>query len=181
MHHALLLSSLLDLISSISELCDGFIADRFQSTIFPHITKLFESIVYEMNGTNKSIKLPKESYVILEALLKCVRIIFSSNTLQLSPIVPIIGSIIIPFLEFDDDVGNEAMEAMKTLLQIDSDSLWRALYKTSGRNVPPRTLFRFQSKANLSIVPNLDNTKLSSRSRKLLDFIKTLPEQNLLY
>lgn len=183
MHLALLLSSLLDLIAVTSKLCDGFIADRFQSSIFPHMSKLFEALIYRVNDVNNnpSKKLSKEDSIILTSLLHCIATTFSTNGLQLASLVPIVGSIILPFLALNENIGDIALETMKTLIEIDSDCLWRALLNASGQGIPPRPLLPMEHRNNCSKPPKVTQSRLSERSLKLIEFANTLPEPNILY
>ena len=182
MHLGFLLSSLLDVISTVSELCDGFIADRFQSTIFPHMSRLFETFLREVDGSCNekeiicsSLLFAKEDGKMLNALLDCVYRVFSANGSHLLAMVPSVGSIIFPFIALDGPIGDSAMEAMKALVTVDSDSLWRALLITSGMGIPERPLLPMKRHVNA-----IAETPLSRRCLEIINYVHELPEQDIL-
>ncbi len=149
------------------------------------MSKLFEALIYHVNDVNNnpSKKLSKEDSIILTSLLLCIDGTFSTNGLQLASLVPIVGSIILPFLALHENVGDTALETMKTLIKIDSDCLWRALLKASGLGIPPRplALLPMEHQNNLSESTKVTQGRLSERSLELVEFANTLPEQNILY
>lgn len=177
MHLAILLSSLLDLLSTVSKLCEGFIADRFQSTIFPHMAKLLETLVCQK--CRKSL-FSKEDELMLKSLLNCIHRVFSTNELQLALMVPAVGSIILPFLGVDGNIGENALDAMKVLVKIDSGTLMRALFRASGMDIPPRPLLPMTNQSNHSISVKVTPTSLSRRCLEIVHFVQALPEQNIM-
>ena len=180
MHLSILLSSLLNIISTLSELCEGFISERFQSTIFPYMSKLFESFLCEDKRKNLGrISLySKEDEHILKSLLVCINRVFSTTGNELAAMVSIVGSIILPFVGLDGDVGDTAMEAMKALVKVDSDCLWRALLRASGINIPSRHLLPIN---NCNINIRTTQTHMEKRCLQIVRFVKDLPEPNILY
>lgn len=175
------------MISTLSELCDGFIADRFQSTIFPHMSKLFESLLHIVGTSSdnekekdetryNNIRIKNEDENILNSLLDCVSRVFSANGVYLASMVSIVGSIIVPFIALDGTVGDSAMDAMKALVKVDSDCLWRTLMKMSGRDIPKRPLLPVNNRVSHPVV----ESRLSKRCLEIVHFINDLPEQNIL-
>mmetsp|Transcript_22663 Transcript_22663/g.33874 ORF Transcript_22663/g.33874 Transcript_22663/m.33874 type:complete len:450 (+) Transcript_22663:938-2287(+) len=184
-HLGLLLSSLLNMISTLSELCDGFITDRFQNTIFPHMSKLLNLMLHNVEEMNRGSTasgdrlLRKEDVIVLNALLDCIRRVFSADGSHLSAMVPVVGSIILPFIGLDGDSGLSAMEATKALVRVDSDCLWRALLEASGTGIPARRLLPLPVQNS----PKQTNTKscFSRRCLEIIQFVNELPEQEIFY
>ena len=178
MHLVMLLSSLLEIISTLSELCDGFMCQRFQSSIFPHMSKIYQIFVGHIDNTKVSLSLySKEDRKLLAPMLKCTQRVFSAEGSDLCQMVPIVGSIILPFISVEGDIGESAMLAMKALLAIDSDCMWRALLNGSGSEFPQRSLLPLETppKSKVGIKSNFSKSCL-----KLIEFVDTLPEHSII-
>ncbi len=182
-HSGYLLSSLLNIISILSELCDGFISDRFQNTIFPHMSKLLDFLLGKILDTNsgntiaRNSLLRKEDDITLNALLDCTCRVFLANGSHLSTMVPIVGSIILPFVGLNGASGLSAMEAMKALVRVDSDCLWRALLQASGTPIPARPLLPLSLQSQT--MHSNPKSFLSTRCLEIINFVYELPEQDI--
>lgn len=182
MHLILLQNSLLQTISILSQLCDGFLSQRFQNTIFPYMSKILHLYTYQSKdgGILQSVPL-KEDEELLSPLLDCIQKVFSVEGSNLLAMVGLVGSIILPFVSVNGKIGESAMEAMKTLLAVDSDCMWRALMRGSESDIPQRPLLphiTLEVKNRSSAVADSTST-FSECCSQLMNFADGLPEQNI--
>ena len=114
-------------------------------------------------------------------MLDCIHNVFSAEGSNLSMMVCLVGSIILPFVSVDGKVGQSSMQAMKTLLTIDSDCMWRALLKGSDVEVPQRSLLpsRSANERDRSI-STCSNSNFSQCCSELMKFADGLPEQSII-
>lgn len=185
-HIIYLLSSILEVVSSVSGLCGDFIADKFRSGIWPQVSRLFEHLLMELEGNREESK-HSASYsrpegVLFISMLNCTKSIFSSEecSIVLSSLIPTIGIMIFPLLSQHNNIGETAMDVIKTLVTVDSDCLWRALISASGSTVYQRPLLPHSNTNQFRIKPvdGID-ALMADRANILMTFINELPEQNL--
>lgn len=177
-------------ISVSSELCKEFIADKFEKTIFPQMSKLFQMFLLgekakQFNTQNFGIKeqFSKEDQIILASLLDCIGTVFVHSGEELVNMVPIVGSIVLPFLAIRGSIGKLGREAMEALVRIDCDCLWRPLLIGSGQNLPIRPLLSRQlyTDNSFEVMPVINTQTLySERCSAILRLIENLPEQNII-
>jgi hypothetical protein len=92
-----------------------------------------------------------------------------------------------PFLESsDDDDTHEELEAicmtaLRNMVLIDCDALWRPLLDLSARGLPPCPLGVLAATENAKeqALGRSPDSVLAKRANELIDFIEALPEQNL--
>ena len=185
-HVASMLSRILDVIASISDVCGDFIVDKFLSGIWPYLTRIFVHLLPKIEHTDKNPKFPASSFsnielVLLTSMLNCIKSIYSSkDSVALSESVSTVGIMILPLLSQQNDIGKVTMDVMETLLQLDCDCLWRALHSASGKAFKTRHLLGRQSLGTkIHDSQSLDKT-LAYRANTLIAFINALPEQRLL-
>jgi hypothetical protein len=187
-HVASLLSRILDVIASISDVCGDFIVDRFLSGIWPYLTRIFVHLLPKIEHVDKNSKLPASSSfskfesVLLTSMLNCIKSIYSSkDSVALSESASTVGIMLLPLLSQQNDIGKVTMDVMETLLQLDCDCLWRALHSASGKAFKTRHLLGRQSlgKKIQTDSQSVDKT-LANRADTLIAFINALPEQRLL-
>ena len=172
-----LLASLFTIVAELCAGSDGFFEDRFRHDVYPIIAKLVGESLQPMRG--------RETNFILTPLLVLIKSVFESSCrYSLTGLVPAAGSLILPFLACVGTVGDEASAALKAMLTVDSDALWRPLHKLACRPFPPipinldeRTSASEGSTA-LMVRPALDQTDtvLARRAQLLLEFIETTSE-----
>ena len=98
----------------------------------------------------------------------------------MSNLVPTIGALLVPLLSKNNIVGETAMNSLKALATVDSDSLWRGLVIISGMDFPERSILPFtESKGCTKREDFKISTPLHDRSMQLLDYARSLPEQPL--
>lgn len=181
-----LISECLEIISQLCILSDGFFSDRFENDVYPILARLLEpdergNVLLE-DGRH-SIDAKRHS--LLLSVLLCLKHAYESSCGQdLAGLIPSCGSLVFPLLS-EDHVGDAAVDTIKAMLKIDSDSLWRGLYKLSGCSFPRnplRTIHHCSSNSvSLSVrtIGIHDSIAAKQNAEKLLYFIDTLPEQQL--
>lgn len=106
-----------------------------------------------------------------------------------------VGSMVLPLLEIgnDADIEGATMDCLKSVLQIDCDTLWRPLLELSGTGIPSCPL-NIRSTSNSpsasmisdSFAPGMepscdrDDSLVAVRCRELLSFVELLPEQKIM-
>jgi hypothetical protein len=208
------------LVATMCE-CNGeFMADRFKNDIWTvasrHLSQHLEerernvrarperedqmTIFRKESDNHKSHCLfawsDSERLLIL-AILKCVGRVFRQEECgpALSSIMPLAATMLLPFLDCDDDdepIFSSAMQALKSIALVDSDVLWRPLAQLSGRGIPPcplRNLRRSKQKkrtitlrtatAPLIVVSTQPKSAFLVRCNELIDYIDSLAEQPL--
>lgn len=178
-----LLASLFTIVAELCAGSDGFFEDRFRHDVYPIIAKLVGECLQPMRG--------RETNFILTPLLVLIKSVFESSCrYSLTGLVPAAGSLILPFLACVGNVGDEASAAVKAMLTVDSDALWRPLHKLACRPFPPipinldeRTAATITSEGSTALLvsPTRDQTDivLARRAQHLLDFIETTSESPL--
>jgi hypothetical protein len=92
-------------------------------------------------------------------------------------LIPAAGTIVLPFLADQGQLRARAMEAMKAMLLIDCDALWRPLLQLSRRQIPTRSLY--PQFAGIKTNDEVEcRTPLELAAAELVAFIESLPEQS---
>ena len=178
------------LILIISEFCcssDGFFADRYENDTYPIIAKLMQDLLPKSEGVLD------RKHSLLLPILRCFECSFDSGCRYgLAGLIPSAGTMIFPLLSFNGPIGDAAMDAVKAMLTVDCDALWRGLHALSGRSFPCNPL---NSAATRRIEPSSKSVTAvtvarshrtqgcddisSLKAGELLDFIDGLPEEHL--
>ena len=187
-----LISKLLLIISELCASSDGFFVDRFEKDVYPIISKLIQDIL-PRDGFNSSLGLqsPKQKQFLTLPILHCFKSTFESSCRHgLTCLIPSAGTMLFPFLSFEGPIGDESMNALKAMLAVDCDALWRGLHTLSKRTFPDKpirisgeqavTTIELRTKGATSVRSRDCNIiLLSQRAGELLDFIEELPEQEI--
>ena len=179
------------LLLIISELCtssDGFFTDRYQNDVYPIITKLMHDILpRDINGMGPLSK-QKQTNLILPILRFFKSTFESSCRYGLTRSIPSAGTMLFPLLSCEDQIGDEVIDTLKVMLDVDSDSLWRGLHTRSRRTFPVNPMSSEQHQAIsisgrpriLAISKKRDcDIILAQKACELLDYIENLPEQEI--
>ena len=131
---------------------------------------------------------------LLLPILHCFECSFESSCRYgLAGLIPSAGTMLFPLLSFRGPIGDGAVAAVKAMLRVDCDALWRGLHALSGRPFPrsplmlASTMSDAESSSKVFSVVSVscnhgmkDNEcTLSRKAGELLDFIDELPEQPL--
>ncbi|KAL7531629.1 hypothetical protein ACHAXR_009215 [Thalassiosira sp. AJA248-18] len=183
------------LIMIISEFCissDGFFVDRFENDMYPILAKLMQDILprdrKNMGFACPPTSLAQQNHSLVLPILHCFKCTFESSCGDgLAVLIPSAGTMLFPLLSFDGPIGDGAMAAVKAMLAVDCDALWRGLLALSGKSFPcnPITKSDLRSKSVTAVTVSVacshrmkdyDHT-LSQKACELLDFIEGLHEQ----
>jgi len=182
------------LLSIISELClssDGFFADRFQNNAYPILATLMSDLLPTLSNSRSHPHQPSTSseqkQPLLLTLLHCFKCAFESDCrYSLASLIPSAGAMLLPLLAFQGIIGEEATNALKAMILVDSDILWRELHMLSGKPFPCNPLFTSSASTSTTTVTVSNNYArrssdliLSQQAAELLEFIECLPEQEL--
>lgn len=187
-----LLSKLLDIVSELCMISDGFFEDRFENDVYPILATLLGDDlprnVKNMNTVNIRGSNTESKHSTLFPTLKCIKIVYKSSCRYgLAKLIPSIGTMILPLLSLKGTDGNAVMDALQSMLAVDCDTLWRSIHKLSGRPFPRNPMKRIDASNDNEavIVGGSKATKgeceqlMTQRANQLLEFIKELPEQQL--
>lgn len=183
-HSGALLSGLLDIIKCLNIMCGDFIACRFNSSIWPQMSKIL-TFLLPPNHDKIAPTYSETDSSILISLLSCISQTFSAVTCGrvLANIAPVIGTILLPFLSCGGKIGEAAMCAIQEILRIDCDCLWRPLLSLSRSKFPERPLLQIAQqhgpKCTELSLQGRDSRLLTERLDYLLVFVHSLPEQQL--
>eukprot|EP00978_Attheya_sp_CCMP212_P010097 scaffold24247_cov54-Attheya_sp.AAC.7 len=194
------LAKIASLIALVCELSGDFMVSRMVNEAWPLLSELINhhsrhwtNEQSAKNKSNASTELrprlghkhivdkngpQSRNNAVLEPLVRCIARIFAAEKCGngLSNLAPLAGNLILPLLSDEGTIGAAAMDALRSLLVIDSDCMWRALLTVSGQPLPRRLLrpvkCASRSTWNISIQP-----LLASRSKELIEFVDSLPEQ----
>jgi hypothetical protein len=122
-------------------------------------------------------------------IIQCLARVFGHRPsgLVLAGLIPSAASMLFPFLESSDDDDTyktlEAicMTALRNMILIDCDALWRPLLDLSGRRLPPcplGVLAATESVKEQGLGRSPDSV-LAKKANELIGFIEALSEQNL--
>ena len=203
------LSKLCALVATISEGSGEFIASRFRKDVWPTMASHFDQIMQRQNqnlleGTNTirdakkyltssssqptSVLDSERQMMTVMANALCRIFTVQEVGIKLTALIPIIGTVLLPLLDEDSspDLQAATVEAIKAMISIDYDALYRALLHLSGRNFPVCPLLIDGTKEPIAVSAELvsksdsiqmNSTTLASKASELLDYIDGLPEQ----
>lgn len=201
------LSKLLDLVSVMAQCSGDFMASRFKNDVFPAISPLLGSFVgdqtkseardnmsmhytgyYVRHERSTAVTSRQQSEVsLIVSMLRCLYEVFQPYACNrsLAGLIPAVGTLVLPFLDEESEIGEACEDVVKAMARIDCDALWRPLVQLSGRSFPPPR--HWKKSANCDILTNSqsqssldrDSILLVSRAQRLVDFIDSLPEQPL--
>ena len=203
-------AKLFELVTCMCQISGDFMVSRFEHDVWPIFAQLIghEVMLREqhqsrerlrlpknMSATRRAIagapgasSLPKRRQRALLALLDCTSRCFGSKDLGvgLTGLVSRVGTVILPLLADEGEVGDAAAVAVQALLAIDSDALWRPLLVLSGGHVPPRLLKstrvgKVSDDRGRSVVLAkagvMNDSTLVKRAKELMQYADDLPEQ----
>ena len=98
--------------------------------------------------------------------------------MRLSHLVAPAGTILLALLSDEGKVGETAIDALKAMLMIDSDSLLRALMTMSGKLLPSRALYTLNKNIEAASAKEKETSLLVKRAKYLVSYVKELPEQH---
>mmetsp|Transcript_1545 Transcript_1545/g.2827 ORF Transcript_1545/g.2827 Transcript_1545/m.2827 type:complete len:149 (+) Transcript_1545:4305-4751(+) len=123
--------------------------------------------------------------LILISILSCIAQTFSNMKcgMILPNMTSLIGTMLLPFLSCDDKIGEEAMCAIREILRLDCDCLWRPFLSLTKSAFPERPLLPFAQQDSLKCIDlsieERDSLVLTQRVKSLIVFVQNLPEQHL--
>ena len=191
-----LLSKLLGIISELCVISDGFFAGRFEKDVYPILATIMGDVIsVEMdsaakNNSSRSSLCSTNRHSALDPVLKCIKCVYKSSCkFALARLISPCGTIILPLLAHQGRIGDEAADALKAMLSVDSDVLWRQIHKLSGEHFPDNPLecadvSKSPKRKSCNAVVGKFNAASSAiimaqRASKLLEFIQQLPEQEV--
>lgn len=180
------LSRLLNLVASMCEASDDFMARRVRDDIWPIVKRVFRQYLPETAdfhaicdkvADHPVVPAPPstEDKALLLTLVKLFSRVFSHRNCgtHLADLIAEAGAILMPFLSDSGSVGSEAVHALEAMAAIDGDALTRALLISSGLEFPQKALDMYNWQVQC---PTDETSLLESRARHLLSFIDSLPE-----
>lgn len=195
-----LLTKLLEIVSELCSMSDGFFASRFETDVYPILTTLLghcipEEIERVASDKPQSYSFGEKRHSALSPILQCLKSVFQTSCKSaLAGLISSCGTILLPLLSCQGQYGDDVVEVLKTMLQVDCDILWRPIHRLSGEPFPCHPIRQFDKSADppdadCDVVcrkPTLDVhykteacTIMSERAKDLLLFINQLPEQNI--
>lgn len=187
-----LLSKLLDIISELSAISDGFFAGRFENDVYPILASIMGyTIPSELDCARKN-ESPRPSLSIkrrsaLTPIIICLKSVYQSSCKEaLAGLISSCGTILLPLLAHEGDIGEDAVDVLKAMLTVDSDVLWRQIHNLSGRQFPRQSLDPVADGSGLencsAVVTNrpalefkaASSALMASRASELLEFIENL-------
>jgi hypothetical protein len=195
----LFLSKLLMLIANMTECAGDFMAERLRESVWPCLSRVVTMFLRRKNAAtspqlNNAIRVPtaqpyaeSERSLLLSVMVLLQRVYAHRAVgLAMASVIPTTGAMVLPFLgDQDKDVSEGCEAALKCMLRIDYDSLWRPLLEISGRWLPGCPLLaesNRKERENWSVVATANhepNFRLQEAAGRLIDFIESLPEQPL--
>jgi len=119
---------------------------------------------------------------LITSVLFCFAGVFQETACgrSIADLIPTLGTLVLPFLG-DQDTGTwkACMAALRQMIQIDSDALWRPLVHLSGRPFPPRKPWEPSTESTTLEEVADDTSPISIRAMELVEFIDNQPEQPL--
>ena len=185
-----LISKLLLIVSELCVSSDGFFVDRFEKDVYPITSKLIQDILPRDGFNGMGLQSAKQKHSLTLPILSCFKSTFESSCRYgLAGLIPSAGTMLFPFLSFEGPIGDESMAALKAMLAVDCDALWRGLHTLSKRPFPDKpihisgeqavTTIELRPKGVTSVRSRDCNIILSQKAGELLDFIDQLPEQEI--
>jgi hypothetical protein len=180
----------------MSQVSGSFLVDRIRQQVWPIIAELLD--VFVRLGKETSRKQPSTDNLAFNELVQGETVVTEREKLLfsildflsriygqrecgmgLTDLIPTVGTIIIPFLANHGELRDRTLRALKTIMLIDCDALWRPLLQLSHHPLPPRP---FGHKDSCTAVVNPDQectTPLELAAEELVAFVDSLPEQTL--
>lgn len=207
-------SKILELVTTMAECSSDFIVGRFKNDIFPLVSQLLASFAGDvlpsdiadslpscdnLNSTvlrtfdvteNSSTRQASETNLLI-SILNCFAGVFHESACgrSLTGLIPTAGTLVLPFLgERDTRTAIACIEALKQMVIIDCDALWRPLVLLSGRHFPPTKSWNlplnrlrdlFEVVHTDADEANAASQLVGLRAREVVDFIENQPEQQL--
>ena len=179
-------------------------ADRFKNDVWPVLAKHFnffiskqysdkdnkedELLLRPRHDRNTGTNTPQQSRrwqetekLLIIAMLNCVNCTFGQSDcgLALSGLVSSVGTVALSFLgDVEEAISMAAFNALKKLIEIDCDALWRPLVQLSGQGIPIRPL-KPLSVQDFQSLAELPSHILALKARELMAYAESLPEQAL--
>lgn len=193
--YLMFLSKLFELMASMCEVSEDFLVSRIKEEVWPVTAELLGLYVQDETSTSRKqlgcdalvskATLRPKSFVterdkLLFSILDFLSRIFGKQDCGqgLSSLIPAAGTILLPFLAQEGELQARTMRALKIMMLIDCDALWRPLLQLSNRPFPPQP-FGPQSEA-VAVHKDRDcTTPLELAAKELVEFIESLPEQDL--
>jgi len=200
-----LISKLLLILSELCSSEDGFFADRFENDAYPIVAGLMQDILPEDGNGSGGRHFPgqqppsslfaKSKHSLVLPIVHCLTCTFESSCRYgLTNLILSAGTMLFPLLSDTGPIGDAALVALKAMLLVDRDALWRGLLTLSGRAFPCHPMIRssvititnkavpaFNDVKDLCVASSqrlkYHDRTLSLRAGDLLDFIERLPEQ----
>eukprot|EP00977_Amphora_coffeiformis_P020781 scaffold8471_cov184-Amphora_coffeaeformis.AAC.26 len=166
------LSRVLDLVATMVEASDDFMASRVREAVWPWL----EQVLFDASRGS----LTPSSQILLESALACISRIFCHRPtgVALSGLIPKIGSSVLPLLDSHEKVASLVVQTTESMVQIDSDALLRPLHQLAGQPLEQspfcRTPFRPKNSSSTAIQPQ---SRSQAHARNLLVSINSLREQ----
>jgi hypothetical protein len=185
------LSKLFELMACMCEMSGDFMVTRIREQVWPIVAKVLDVYVREKQNTQDLVscvasndlirKTPflTERDKLLHAVLEFLSRVYGVRKcgLGLAGLIPAAGTIVLPFLADKGELRTRATEAVKAMLMIDCDALWRPLLQLSRRQIPTRILC-----PRFAVVGANDEvectTYLELAAAELVGFVESLPEQS---
>ena len=212
-HQRVFLSRVFELVAVMTECADDFMATRFRHDVWPCMGQVLEnyatcrqnSLRNERPSSSSSLlaartsrsgarnrHYPKTSDSernLIVAAIHCLSRVYQHRPagLALGGLIPSTGVILFPFLNDDDTIESLCMAALKNMILIDCDALFRLLLEMSGRGLPlcpfgalENTTWKDEGFKGARLAPSqASSNKLTQRANELIKFIESLPEQPL--
>ena len=174
---------LFDLIACMCEVSGDFMVSRIKDQVLPVAVELLDVYVQKSKASHNRFccdSLVSKEGKLLYSLLDFFSRIYGQREcgLGLSALIPVAGTIILPFLANEGELHVRTMRVLKIMILIDCDALWRPLLQMSHRPLPPRPFGPQSSSINAEDRPEC-TTPLESGAEELIEFIESLPEQTI--
>lgn len=178
------LSTLFDLVGAMAFISGSFIWRRLKEDIWPACARIVEahlrSRTHETKPIDKTLLTGKDKLIL--SVFDLYKTVFRTQELaeKASRTIASVGATIIPFIGEQGPIGEAAMEALRAMLSVDSDALWRVLLSTSGEGLPPSP---FQS-LGTGVLESTAITRqhlsiLQLQAKELIRHARSVPEQSL--
>jgi hypothetical protein len=186
------LLKMFELIACTCEVSGDFMVTRIEEEVWPIVAKVLDLYVREKQSTHhlsgdsvrsheliRKTSFPTVREKLLHAVLEFLSRVYGVRKCGrgLSGLIPVAGTLVLPFLADEGELRIEAMTAVKVMLKIDCDALWRPLLQLSHRRITTRTLHPRLEVVGASDEPECA-TPLELAAAELVDFIEALPEQS---
>lgn len=188
--HETALSSLVELVGTMCYASGSFMASRIRDEVWPllapvltaqQITSKSNRIEYYRQSATQALvrstpELLTQGEKLVLAICRSLEKMFTNKDFASSAtnLIPLVGTILLPFLSSSSAVGEAVMSTLRSLLKVDCDALWRPLHSLSAKSMP-----RFDKKPHGSSSSEIGESLLQSRARELLSYADALPEQTI--